>query len=420
MQAGEVFCPRCGRALSHRAIQVHRSVLQKQPGWLWLAGVSGVALLCLLSILALTMAAVYQGMAERSHASTAAAGYYAQQAEVFEQQGRLEWSLAAIDEALKYTPQDQHLLEQRSQVQQQVQSQTIQDNTPKGPDPAVLLTEAQQQYNTGDWAAAIATLEPLRATVSATDEAGQLLFGAYYNQGLQQLAANQVMDALGSFEKAYALNPDNPNAAGQMRLAQLYLAGVKAVADKSWTEAISNLRQLYQLYPEYRDVQIQLRDAYIQSGDLYVAEEEWCLAADVYSLGAEVSSNSAIIGKRDLARGRCQVLTAPRPSPTPFRVAGNYHFMVKMGPAIPIVKDQMHLRGRVVTADEKPIPGVEVELSAFDWSAKEVTDKDGLFAFDGLKNPTIYQLSLPKMAVEAVEVAAEWGKQVQVEFVAVP
>ncbi|MSP11430.1 MAG: hypothetical protein EXR62_00600 [Chloroflexi bacterium] len=421
VQAGEVFCTRCGRALSYGAMHLDRSILQRQPGWVWLAGVSGVALLCLLFILALTMAAVYEGMAERSMASTAAAGYYAQQAAAFQQQGRLEWALAAIEEALKYAPEDRHLLEQRSQVQQQLQTQTVQDNKAKGPELAVRLTEAQQEYNDGNWAATIATLDPLRANMSAEDEAGQLLFGAYYNQGLQQLAADQVAEALGSFEKAYALNPDNPNAAGEMRLVYLYLAGVKAVAEKSWTEAISNLRQLYQLFPEYRDVQIQLQDAYFQVGDQYSSEEEWCFAADVYTLGVEVRSNSRITSKRDLARARCQALnTPPRLTPTPALASSDYHFMVKMGLVYPIIKDQIHIRGRVVTADEKPIPGVEVVLSAVDWSVQEVTDKNGLFAFDGLKNPGIYRLSLPNMAVDAVQVAAEWGKQVQVEFVEVP
>jgi tetratricopeptide (TPR) repeat protein len=69
---------------------------------------------------------------------------------------------------------------------------------------------AVQHYQAGEWADAIAGLEAVRAEDHAYIHVKDLLFSAYYNQGLALQAAGKMRQARQALEAAIALRPDLP------------------------------------------------------------------------------------------------------------------------------------------------------------------------------------------------------------------
>jgi len=81
-----------------------------------------------------------------------------------------------------------------------------------------------------------------------------------------------------------------------------------------------------------------------------------------------------------------------------------------------IPSERMHIRGQVLDRQGEPLPGVEVKIYAWDWSALATTGKDGWYSFDGLANPVTYTLTLTQFPVDPIDVAGEWGRQPMVYF----
>ncbi len=81
----------------------------------------------------------------------------------------------------------------------------------------------------------------------------------------------------------------------------------------------------------------------------------------------------------------------------------------------------MMIRGHVLDAEGNPVGGVQVGLSAWDWSAPPaLTTLDGVFAFDGLGNPVTYSVTLVDVPAVPLPVKTDWSKLVWVEFRAQP
>ncbi|MBM4431951.1 MAG: carboxypeptidase regulatory-like domain-containing protein [Chloroflexi bacterium] len=77
----------------------------------------------------------------------------------------------------------------------------------------------------------------------------------------------------------------------------------------------------------------------------------------------------------------------------------------------------MMIRGQILNAQGQPVAGVQVGLSAWDWSAPPaMTNTEGFFAFDGLGNPVTYTVTLVDLPTVPLPVKADWSKLVWVEF----
>lgn len=107
-------------------------------------------------------------------------------------QGDLPGALAALDESLSLSPDDASVLRERR------------------------LLEAYQQgatyHQAGDWQNAIRTLAPVHSEAPAYLSVNELLYSAYYNLGLSQQAASDLIAAQASYQAAVELLPAEPLA----------------------------------------------------------------------------------------------------------------------------------------------------------------------------------------------------------------
>jgi len=71
----------------------------------------------------------------------------------------------------------------------------------------------------------------------------------------------------------------------------------------------------------------------------------------------------------------------------------------------------------VVNTRGEGMPGVEVELSAYDWQDTKVTDADGYCEFAGLKQEIDFAVRLTQLACTPVQIRGRWGTKAQVDFV---
>ena len=60
--------------------------------------------------------------------------------------------------------------------------------------------------------------------------------------------------------------------------------------------------------------------------------------------------------------------------------------------------------------------GVQVQIRAWNWKATAVTDGNGQFSFDGLRDPVTYTLSLPDLQCQPVDAAGAKGQITWVQF----
>lgn len=81
-----------------------------------------------------------------------------------------------------------------------------------------------EAYQAGQWPQAIAALESVRAEAENYVHVNDLLYSAYYNQGLAVQAAGQLAQAQAAFEAAIVLRPDLPEPRRQMAELQFALA----------------------------------------------------------------------------------------------------------------------------------------------------------------------------------------------------
>jgi lipoprotein-anchoring transpeptidase ErfK/SrfK len=107
-------------------------------------------------------------------------------------QGDLAGALVALDEALALTPDDQSLQRERR-----------------------LLGAYQQgvaKHQTGDWQGTISALLPVHEEDPNYEDVTELLYSSYYNLGLAQQAASDLVAAQASYQSAIELLPYEPLA----------------------------------------------------------------------------------------------------------------------------------------------------------------------------------------------------------------
>jgi len=279
-----------------------------------------------------------------------------------------------------------------------------------------LLQEARALCSRGEWGRAAEKLLLLRRLDPdfKRKEVENLLFSAYYNQGMQRVEAGHLEEAMGFFDKALEVRPNDSNALQQKEMASLYLAGMGAWG-VDWAQAIESFEALYRLDEGYMDVASRLYQAYRAYGDIYASEGAWCLAQAQYGRAAEVNPTEAIMARWRGAAQRCaEAVAAEHATPTPEQ----RRFLSRLEGYVEIAPDRVQVGGRVMDAQGQGLPSVEVSIFAADWSAAATTttDEKGDYIFDGLAGPGRYILALTRFPSQPVEIQAQWGVQVRVDF----
>lgn len=381
-------------------------------GWAILAGMlAGCAILI---ILAVGLLAVYQGMQERARLNRDAAAEHYQKGLQQLAAENYELARAEFEWALRLDPRNRDAEAKLSEVQILLSRQPTPTSALRHETAVLLYNEARALYNQGDWEGVISRLEQMRALEPDYEEeqVTALLLEAYYKAGLRLVSENRLQEAIRYFDRALQIRPGEQTIRDEKRYASLYLAGL-GYWGANWQGAIDTFSALYELKPDYKDTRQRLRAAHISLGDLLATKKQWCEARDQYDRALILELSEELRAKRDEAERQCTLASLPTATPPP---SGTFVGQVIKTEDVGLPTAMM-IRGRVLSADGKPLQDVRVGLSAWDWSAvPAVTDGAGAFAFDGLGNPVTYTVSLLDLPALPLEVKADWSKLVWVEF----
>ena len=318
------LCPYCGhrigedgdRGLKRGRLAIFPTRQQLFPNWVWLLGF-GLFIGCILmSVLGVGLAGVYEGLQERvALARQEAEGHYDRGIAHLEE-GDYNLAEAEFREALRLAPDYWEAADKLQEVRAQIAAIATPTSETRNEAVDLLYQQAQELYNQKNWIEAALELERLRGfdPYYERENVTEMLFSSYYNMALDLVNKDRLEEALRSFDKALEVKPNDPDVLVQKELTSLYLTGL-GYWETDWVRAIESFSAIYQIDPEYKDVEQRLYEAYLSQGDLYASEEAWCLAEESYEQAADLDSSEDVIARRDDAAYRCQTAIAPTPIP---------------------------------------------------------------------------------------------------------
>lgn len=416
IEEGELHCPQCGYPVGDPSpgALLARVKQKPLPNWLWLLGVALLATSLLLGILGLGVAGIYQGLQERARLSREAAAVHHDRGQLYLKQGEYELAQAEFEEALRLAPDYGPAQESLRELQGITLAQLTPTSEVKSQATESFLQEARSFHSQGEWEQAAEKLLLLRRLDANFNEreVENLLFSAYYNQGMQQVEAGRLEGAIQHFDKALEVRPNDPSALRQKEMASLYLTGMEAWGG-DWAQATESFEALHRLDGGYMDVASRLYEAHRAYGDLCASEGAWCLAQAQYDRASEVNPTEAIMARWRGAAQRCAESGAAETATPP---PDQRRFVGRMGGYVAIAPDRVWVGGRVTDAKGQELPDVEVRISTMGWSATATTDGDGNYVFDDLAGPGRYTLALTQFPSQPVEILVQWGAQVRVDF----
>jgi tetratricopeptide (TPR) repeat protein len=370
--------------------------------------------LAILVIAALALLGVYQGVQERTRLNRAAAVEHYQKG--LEQLALQNYELARaeFELAVQLDANNRDAATKLAEVNALISSQPTATSALRLQTVVLLYNEARESYNRSDWEGVISKLEQVRTLDPEyeRDTIVSLMVEAYVNAGLRLIEGNRMEEAIRYFDRALELQPASEEAREQKRWASLYLAG-QGYWGADWLGAIESFSVLYQLKPDYKDTRQRLHDAHVAYADTLYEGGDWCAARDHYDSAIAMMPSDALTVKREEAAQNCAVAPGPVGTPPPSGTfVGRLLKVEDVGRS-----EAMMIRGYVLDVAGNPLSGVQVGLSAWDWSAAPaMTSAEGIFAFDGLANPVTYTVTLVDLPHVPLPVQADWSKLVWVEF----
>lgn len=428
------FCPKCGKRLSPGIAPIEQPLPEPpapvetpqplppppqmqarpaKPGCSWAMTAGMIAGAVLIVIIVVAGLAVWQGFQERSRINRSVATEHYEQGLEYLAQGQYDLARAEFEIVLQIDPAHREAPAKLAEAQAHGNSQPT-PSAGNSQNLVLLYNEARQSYNEGDWDAVITKLQQLQSLDPnyEKEDIAALLAEAYYRAGLELVDENRMEEAVRYFSRSQELNPGNPDVYEQRRLASLYLSGM-TYWGANWSGVIENLTVLHEIKPEYKDVQQKLQEAHITYADILLEKGDWCAARDHYASAVAIRPRDDIESKRRTATDYCAAsptsgdTTAPKGT-----FVGRLVKVESVGQS-----NAMMIRGTVLDENGRPIPGLRVGLSAWDWKAPPaLTNQDGVFAFDGLGNPVTYTITLENEPTVPLPVKTDWGKLVWVEL----
>ncbi len=267
--------------------------------------------------------------------------------EAYLREGNLELALAEFEEALRLYPENAEALRKIQELKPLLQqtpatpSQQITENMLES-----YFQEAQNLYQQGKWEEAAQLLENLRILAPDYRRAAvaDLMSSAFYRAGLARVQENELEIAIQYFDKALAVNPENPKLMEEREKAVLYLEAL-TFWGADWEKSIGALETLVQKYPDYKDAGTRLREARIEYARALAGKGDWCGAEAQLKLIPQPDSKV----KAELYRAYsfCHVAT-PTPTLAPSPVTTQ----------TPAAKPAGMCSGRIAWADYDPIKSV--------------------------------------------------------------
>ncbi|MHB0856651.1 MAG: tetratricopeptide repeat protein [Anaerolineae bacterium] len=325
VNAKMLFCPQCGLKLAGlwpsrpdgaKSPRGRSSLRSSRPrsGCGWSVTVVLVAALALLGIVGLGVAGIYYGMRDRNQIESLAAADHFARGAAYQSQDELELAIAEYEAALQLDPNYPEAAARIEAARQALQ--VVPTNTPvlQQETNAEYYRELQAAHERGEWEEVLSLADRLIATDPGYRriEVDDMLFDAFFQNGLQHVREGRLQDAVRVFDRALVLRPQDEQVTRERQLATLYL-DTMAYWNADWEQAIRRLLSLYQLAPDYRDVGQRIYDAYVGYGDQLVGNGEGCAAVEQYDNAQAISYSEALAAKRAEAQHLCENPPTPEP-----------------------------------------------------------------------------------------------------------
>lgn len=452
IEGNALFCPQCGRKLDPEPQPLQASTRQhdtdrtrpaepsddmglEEPrarGCRSSLAVAGIAFLVMLVVGLLAVAAVYQGMRDRSEIHTEAAWEHYVLGEAYLADGQYELAVAEFEYALQLDPSLIEVASRLAETQALLEVQPTPTSILQEGNEDQYWQEIQSALAQQDWSVALQKAEQILAANPEyrRQEVEQVIYEASYQLGLRSVEQNRMQEAMRHLDRALEMRPNSARASLAQSMAKLYIDGVR-YAGVDWASAVDRLSMLYNLDPGYRDVSTRLVEAYLAYGEQLATREDWCLAALQYRRANEIAPTRAT---RALAEETADLCGAPpgdqqpgypgidedETTPTPGPVGSSGTYVGRLDRVESVDAAGIYVRGQVLDSNGRGVANVRIRIQAWDWYAFAVSDGKGQFSFDGLGNAVPYTLSLPDLPSESVEVPTNFTQLTWVVFEQVP
>jgi tetratricopeptide (TPR) repeat protein len=434
------FCPVCGFRLKVGSSLELASVKKAEtghrrgsPGLLWYVVLSLLSSALLSATVGLAVLGMRDGLEERGRRNRDIGLEYYRRGLVHVEEGNYLLALAEFEKAVQLAPEYTEAREQLAFVQALVEDQAMPTSVALSEAVITLYGEARVLYADEQWEEVIIKLEQLRRLDASyhRQEVEEMLFDAYCRQATSLMEAGDLEEALARLESASEIRPDDQTITEQRLWLSLYLTGLTRWG-VDWESAVETFQELYELNPYFLDVEQRLHDACLNLGDVYYEEGAWCVAEHQYGVALQIMITEAAIAKRDEARELCvEAVSVPTPSLVSSVVPTQAITSTATAAPSPAVQGyvgeflgyadadatQMGIRVQVVSAEGQGVPGVELEISAYDWHDAKVTDAEGYCEFAGLTQELEFTVRLTQLPCTPFQVVTQWGKVAQVDFV---
>ncbi len=423
LEEQDLFCPWCGTPTTC-APQKTRRGPEGAPspnadrGWTRTTSAIVATLSGLFLIAVLTIAGVYLGLRDRAAIERSAAATHLERGAAYLESGEAEMAAAELELAVRLAPDLSGAATLLARARTQIAAMPSVTPQPVTQEPPLssLYEELVAAHARADWEGVWNLADRIRSLDASyrSEEIDGMLFDAYYASALDLVAQDRLPEAVRLLDRALELRPDDAEAQEQRMLAGTYMDGL-ARWDADWPGAIEKLWAVYLRDPEYHNVREKLHEAIVAYGDSLAAKGEWCAAQRQYAAALQIMDSTLVTAKHSEARERCEAGEGPL-EPTARATARPGVFAGQLVEQTSIDEEKMLIRGSVLDASGNGIEGVRVRIEAFDWSSVAVTDLNGAFAFDGLRSPVTYTLSLPDLESQPVDVRGVFGRMSWVEF----
>jgi len=304
------FCPHCGAQLN--APHVPDAAPAPRARWsipwpdmpdaAWLFVALFLAGWVVAVLIGFSLAGVWQGLQERNRE----AAEWMLKAEVYEQEGNLDFAIAALQEALRLDPSNEAARRKLAELQ----ARQIEQPTPivvtREQAARMMFDEGKAFYDQDKWEQAIAKWEGVRELKTGYRDADlkALLFTAYVRAAQAKVDEEAWEEAIVRFDKALALKPDDPDVKREREYADLYQKGL-SFSGPDWIKAAEAFGALYRKKKDYKQVANRYAEALYRWGDIEAKAGHPCTARDLYAQSLSVVYSGSVAAKRDEAAARC-------------------------------------------------------------------------------------------------------------------
>jgi len=185
---------------------------------------------------------------------------------------------------------------------------------------SILLKQAQDQYNAGDWSGLYTTVLALRDIDPSYEpvKVDGLYYAALRNHGVAEIQSGNLESGLYAFALAEDIAPIDVDAESYRMWARMYLAA-GSYWSVNWQMAVDQFASLYGMVPQLMDSSgITVTERYARAldgyGDYLQQTFDWCGAVTQYEKAQSIYSFPGLAEKLPQAREYC---ANPPATPTP-------------------------------------------------------------------------------------------------------